>query len=526
MLSDLADRVVKGACERIRPPFLKSIGDWRRSDCRSTKPERQPSVALAPNWHAHGRRCQEHPGCRRCHSCAVCRPEQRMPFIDDWDEWLYLAGRGAGKTRSAAEEVAAALALNTKWRAAIVAPTYADARDTCVEGESGIIAVFERWGWLDGRDFVWNRSLGELMITSTRSRAKLFSAEKPARLRGPQHHIAWVEELAQVVKRVPDALDMLRFGLRLGQRPRLLATTTPLPLKVIRDMMEDTRCAVARGRTDDNAANLPATTRRALHAKYDGTRLGRQELGGEILNDVPGALWKRDWFDTDRFATEHDCRWATDSPDITRATATAILDDLAAAGIVLSRIVIGVDPAVTSGEKADRSGVVVAARATDTKFYVLADYTLRDTPDLVMERILQAYDDWSANEVVVETNNGGEYIPGMLKLTCEITGHPTVSVSMVQAKKGKRVRAEPVSAIYGQHRARHVGTHETLEDLLCIWTPEEVASPDEMDALVYAVLWLDGHGAGSHLMSSRASVPRHNVGRQQIPLSASARRRP
>lgn len=516
---------------RIRPPFMKSIGEWRSSDCQHPDPDRHPGPQLAPAWLAHGKTCPRHDDCRFCHSCSACRPEQRLPGGDHWDEWLYLAGRGAGKTRSAAEEIAAALALNTRWRAAILAPTFADARDTCVEGESGIIAVFDRWGWMDGREYTWNRSLGELYIKSTRARAKLFSADAPNRLRGPQHHIAWVEELAQVVKRVPDALDMLRFGLRLGRHPRLYATTTPLPLKTIRDMVADPLCEVARGRTVDNAANLPRTTLKALHDKYGGTRTGRQELDGEILDDVEGALWRRTWFDTHRVPLPEDLRiprWDRDGPELTAPAAEVIRAYLGALGITLVRIVVAIDPAVTSGEKADRSGIMVVGRGDDNRFYVLADYTLRDTPGSVMSKLMQAYDDWQANAVIVEVNNGGEYIPDMLHLLCQVSGHPTISTHALHAKKGKRVRAEPVSSIYEQGRARHVGTHTTVEDLMCVWTPEEIESPDEMDALVYAVLWLDGQGGGSHLMSSRATIPRH-VGaaggrRPQITPTAAARR--
>jgi len=527
----LGAKLKRSGLARIRPPFLKSIGDWRDSDCQHPDPDRQPTRQLAPAWHAHDRACPQHEDCRFCHSCAACRPEQRKPGGDAWDEWLYLAGRGAGKTRSAAEEIAAALALNTRWRIAIVAPTFADARDTCVEGESGLLAVFERWGWLESRDYTWNRSMGELYVKSTRSRAKLFSAETPARLRGPQHHMAWVEELAQVVKRVPDALDMLRFGMRLGRHPRLVATTTPLPLKVIRDMIADDQCVVSRGRTVDNAANLPRTALKALHDKYAGTRVGRQELDGEILDDVPGALWKRAWLDERRIPHDIEVRWAEADPTRTREAAAAILALLAERGITLVNIVVAIDPAVTSGEKADRTGIVVAGRDSEGLFYVLADYTLRETPDVVMERLVQAYDDWQANSIIVEVNNGGEYIPGMLHLTCQVTGHPTISTHAINAKKGKRVRAEPVSAIYGQRRARHVGTHATLEDLLCVWTPEEVQSPDEMDALVYAILWLDGQAGNSHLMSTSAVIPRHlGAGGRgaQIPLTAAGRgtRRP
>lgn len=512
-MTDVLDRVADSLEERSSPAYLKCIRDWRDSSCQD--PERYPSREIAPNW--------EGPG-QACGSCSVCRPEQRMP-LGSWDVWLYLAGRGAGKTRSAAEVVAEALVMNRRWRIAILAPTYADARDTCVEGESGLIAIFDRWGWTEGREYIWNRSLGELVVRVTMSRVKLFSAEKPARLRGPQHHMAWVDELAQVVKDAPDAWDMLTFGLRLGRHPRIVATTTPLPVQVIKDLITDPHCALTRGRTDDNKANLPRVTLEAFHTRYDGTRLGRQELDGDLLDDIPGALWSRSWFDTLRVEVQVTCDWSkVEQPEDTGSAARAILAELAELGIKLVRIVVAVDPAVTSGELADESGIVVVGRADDGRFYVLADYTIRELPDTVTDRIIQAYDDWSANAVIVEVNNGGEWIPGMLAMYCELTGHPPVETSSVHAKKAKRVRAEPVSAIYGQGRAVHVGTHRRLEDQLCVWLPESIASPDRMDALVYGVLYLGDQGIGSIMMTSSggAQIARHQQRRSGGTINTSS----
>lgn len=443
----------------------------------------------------------------------------------------------SGKTRSAAEVVAETLVMNRRWRIAVLAPTYADGRDTCIEGESGLISIFDRWGWREGREYVWNRSLGELIVRATRSRIKLYSAEKPARLRGPQHHMAWVDELAQVVKDAPDAWDMLLFGLRLGRHPRVICTTTPLPVQVIKDLLADETCTVTRGTTDDNAANLAPVVLRKLHRKYDGTRLGRQELGAELLDDIPGALWRRAWLDDGRIPTDLVARWHEWTAERTQPVAAAILAELEERGIVLHRIVVAVDPAVTSGEgdeepgamatkkgknRSDESGIVVAGRADDGHFYVLADYTIRDTPDAVMAKVIQAVDDWGANGVIVETNNGGDYIPGMLRMSCRITGHPSISIEKVHAKKSKRVRAEPVSAIYGQGQAHHVGTHHHLEDQICIWSADLVESPDRMDALVYAILHLDVLGLGSEVMApsgARGRLPRHQM-RRHVPTGS------
>lgn len=531
-LAGLADRFAVSSQKRIRPAFLKYIGEWRKADCQSTNFEDHPSPSMAPNWRGPGQACHIHGAlCSKCHACAACRPEQRAPE-GSWNDWLYLGGRGTGKTRACAEEIAAALVLNRRWRIAILAPTYADARDTCVEGESGLLAIFERWGLVEDRDYTWNRSIGELIMTATKSRAKLFTGEKPARLRGPQHHMAWVEELAQVVKVASDSLDMLRFGLRLGKHPRLIASTTPLPLIVIKDMLADPKCAKSRGRTDDNAANLPAVTLETLHKKYDNTRLGGQELDGDVLDDMPGALWKRSWLDAGRIRLSHTANWGDTNPDTIersqaecRTTARGIIAALTLLNITITRIVVGVDPAVTSTEDADESGIVVAGVGSDGRFYVLADYTVRDTPDMVVAKTLQAYDDWDASVVIVEVNNGGEWIPSSIHTARKAANRPTVSIEAIRAKKGKRVRAEPVSALYEGGHACHVGTHKHLEDQLCVWTTDQNESPDRMDAVVYCLLYLDGHGTGSELMTAQSTIPRHQFQRQQMATTSAYSRR-
>ncbi len=499
----------------IDPPHLRAIRNWKNSDCGSE--DRRPTAEMAPNWSGTG----------RCGSCAACRPEQRMPR-GDWDTWLYLAGRGAGKTRSAAEVVAEAAVTNRKWRIAVLAPTFGDGRDICIEGESGLISVLERWGWLDGKGYTWNRSIGELTIHSTRSKIKLFSAEKPARLRGPQHHLVWVEELAQVVKYAPDAWDMAQFGLRLGKRPRSIATTTPLPVALIKELIADPMCAVTRGATDDNAANLPPSVLRKLHKKYDGTRLGRQELGGELLDDIPGALWKREWLDRDRITIGNDEATFDDEHHVRNLDRlTAVHTVLAELGVTLVQVIVAVDPAVTSGEDADETGIVVVGKGDDHKLYVLDDCSLRDTPSNVMARVIAAHDLYEANEVIVEVNNGGEYIPDMLKASLKLRGRRGTSIpcKSIHAKKGKRVRAEPASAQYEQRNVRHVGTHKHLEDQVCVWTPEQIESPDRMDALVYGVLFLADITTGSTLVAPKGSIPRHRQGRARTQMPTSSVRR-
>ncbi len=534
-LAALAPTFYERVRHRIRPTFLTAISDWRQSDC--TDPARYPSPQLAPHWRGPGHACHIHgPGCNRCHSCSACRPEQREPDWA-WDDWLFLAGRGAGKTRSAAELVAEKLATMRRWRVCILAPTYADARDICVEGESGLIAVFERWGWVEGDpgkgDYTWNRSLGEVKVHSTRSQAKLFSAEKPARLRGPQHHYAWVEELAQVVRDAPDAWDMMKFGLRLGRHPQCVATTTPLPLHLLKELLVDPNCAVSRGTTDTNAANLPEVTLKALHKKYDGTRLGRQELGGDLLDDIPGALWKRAWFDGHRIPlvdAEPEINIPEDATDEERErlvhTARVRLS-LALAGVTLVRIVVALDPAVTASEDSDESGVIVVGIGSDDRFYVLEDLSMRELPSDVIDAVLDAYQRWRANAVVVEVNQGGKYVPGMINDHLTLRGERpgSIIVEEITAKQGKRVRAEPISALYQKGAVSHVGELKTLEDQCCVWEGSKKESPDRMDALVYGIQYLDGSGTGTRILATRASIPRHQGGPARLQMPTTSVRR-
>lgn len=459
----LEARFARRAEQRANPAELAAIGQWYEYRCDTGT----------------------------CRSCAGCRPEQRTP-AGDWDTWLYLAGRGAGKTRSAAEDSARFSVLWPGARQAILAPTFADARDTCVEGESGLQAVLARYGWNDGREYTWNRSMGELRLLNG-SQWKLFSAEKPARLRGPQHHRLWAEELAQVVFHASDAWDMAQFGLRLGAHPQAVCTTTPLPLKLITDLLADPTTAVSRGTTYDNAANLPAVTLRKFRAKYEGTRLGRQELHGEVLDDIPGALWRRSWLDEHR---------RDELPQFYRSPGGVHVP------FSLLRVVVAVDPAVTSGEDADETGLVVAGLGNDGRFYVLADASLRETPGTWAEAILDAYAEWGANEVVIEVNNGGDALVDLIRATERARGWYAGSTPVIKihAKKGKRVRAEPVSAVYEQGSVSHVGTFSALEDQQCVWTPEKIESPDRLDALVYAILRLLGEGEGAEVLTAPVTV--------------------
>lgn len=381
------------------------------------------------------------------------RPEQKPK--GDWLVYAYVAGRGAGKTRTGAEWVAdrAIARPGTRW--AVVAPTSADVRDTCVEGESGLLRVLRRR--LPGVDWSrrWNRTLTELVLPNG-SRIKGFSAEEPERLRGPQHHGAWADELATWSR--PAAWDQLQFGLRLGPRPQVVVTTTPKPTALVRRLKAraDVGDGVVwvGGSTFDNAANLSAIALAELRATYEGTRLGRQELYAELLLDTPGALWIEANIETNR---------------------RDVVPELA-------RVVVAVDPAVTAGEDSDETGIVVAGVGYDGDVYVLDDATCRLSPERWARRCVDCYDTWRGDRIVAEVNNGGDLVATVLA-----TVDPSVPVRSVHASRGKRMRAEPVAAMYEQGRVHHVGRFVALEEQMTTWTPDSPTSPDRLDALVWAV---------------------------------------
>lgn len=378
------------------------------------------------------------------------RPSQVTPS-GDWRTWLILAGRGWGKTLTGAEDVKAYGLAHPNSRIAIVARTIADGRDTCVEGQSGLLGVLPR-----GSVLTWNRSLGELILTNG-TRYKLFSAEEPDRLRGPQHHRAWCDELASWGEGTkerdwPSAWDMLQFGLRLGADPQTVVTTTPRPTKIIKHLLSADTVFTTRGHTEENAANLPPAFLAEMERRYGGTRLGRQELAAEILADTPGALWT--------WAMLGDRRPAPD----------------------LTRVVVAIDPAVTSGEDADETGIVVAGLGIDGRGYVLADRSCRLSPDGWARRAVSAFDDCHGDLVVAEVNNGGDLVEQTIR-----TVRRTLPYRKVHASRGKQVRAQPVAALYEQGRVSHVEAFPDLEEQLTTWTPESGASPDRLDALVWAL---------------------------------------
>ena len=402
-----------------------------------------------------------------------------------------MAGRGWGKTRVGAEWSAEKIAANPGCRIALVAETFADGRDTMVEGESGLLATVPETLLRGGsRDTAWNRSIGELYFANG-AKARVFSAEKPGALRGPQHHFAWCDEVAkwQDAPAGAEADDStwsnLMLGLRLGDDPRCCATTTPRPFQLIRDLLADEMCVVTHGTTYDNLANLAPTFRRKILTQYEGTRIGRQELMAEMLDDVPGAAWTRACIDTGR---------VIEAP-------------------ALRRIVVGVDPSVTSGENSAETGIIVAGLGVDGHGYVLDDRSRRGTPLEWATAAVTAYHSHKADKLVAEVNNGGE----MVEFTVH-TVDPLVAYKDVHAQKGKAARAEPIAALYEQGRVHHVGTFSTVEDQLCSYVPG-ATSPDRLDALVWAltelmltVSVLPAAGSGGPKRTTHIDSPRAVTG--------------
>lgn len=388
----------------------------------------------------------------------LSRPEQREPE-GDWLTWLILAGRGWGKTRTGAEWVHANVGKYGRW--VIAGRTSSDLRDIMIEGESGLL----RTARPDNRPRYEPSKLR--MVWPNGARAVLRSADEPEGFRGLQAEAIWADELA--AWKYPDAWDQLQLGLRLGPRPRQIVTTTPKPTRLIRDLVKNASTTVTRGSTFDNRANLAPAFFRQVVSQYEGTRMGRQELYAEILDDVPGALWTRDLISI---------KWP---PHIRRGDR----DELD-----LVRVVVAIDPAVTSGEESDETGIIVAGLDAAGRGHILADRSCRLSPDGWARRAIEAYREFRADRIVAEVNNGGDLVETVLRVVDR-----NIPYTAVHASRGKRVRAEPVAALYEQGKVSHAEAFPDLEDQMCSYTPESGESPDRMDALVWALTHLMGQGS-------------------------------
>jgi phage terminase large subunit-like protein len=382
-----------------------------------------------------------------CDWRSVARPEQ-LPPDGDWSTWLILAGRGAGKTRTGAEWTRSLAEAASVPRIALVGPTAADARDTMVEGESGLLAICPNSNRPtyepSKRRLTWPNGV----------QATLFSSEEPERLRGPQFGAAWCDELC-AWRNVKDTWSNLQFGLRLGKKPRQVVTTTPKPIKLLRELIASPDTVVTRGSTYDNRENLAPSFLSQIVKRYEGTRLGRQELNAEILTDVQGALWTREMLEDGR-------RDKVNMPP-------------------LRRIVVAIDPAVSTGEQADETGIVVAALGVDDHGYVLEDGSGKFSPIDWARRAVGLYRRWNADRIVAEANQGGLMVEQTIR-----TVDRNVSFKSVHASRGKITRAEPIAALAEQFRIHHVGAFPELEDQLCTFAAGSSESPDRLDAMVWA----------------------------------------
>jgi phage terminase large subunit-like protein len=374
------------------------------------------------------------------------RPNQ-LPPAGSWRTWLIQAGRGFGKTRIGAEWTRASVQHFPIVN--IIGATADDARDIMIEGESGILACcpdHERPDYLPSkRRLEWPNG----------ARTLIFTADEPERLRGKQHMRLWADEIG--AWRHADAWDQAMFGLRLGADPRAVATTTPRPTPLIRNLIADPTTVITRGSTYDNRANLAPQFLDQIIKRYEGTRLGRQELGGELLLDVPGALWHLAMFDERRPA-----------PD-------------------LKRVIVAIDPAASTNEGSDETGIIVAGQGIDDDWYVLADRSGIFAPNAWAKRAIAAYDEFKADRIVAEVNNGGDMVESTLR-----TVRKSIPYTKVHASRGKAIRAEPIASLYAQGNVWHVEPFIALEDQLVNWTPDSGDSPDRLDALVWALTELSG----------------------------------
>ena len=407
------------------------------------------------------------------------RPGQRPP-AGDWSIWLIMAGRGFGKTRAGAEWVRSIAEGDGSARFALVGANYAETRTVMVEGESGLLSIAPP----DQRP-AWEPSLKRLTWDNG-AQAHLYSAAEPEGLRGPQHSHGWCDEIAKWMNNAGQAeaaWDNLKMGLRLGYRPQLVATTTPRPVPLVRALVSGD-IAVSKGRTLDNDLHLPVAFLTAMNADYRGTRLGRQELDGELIEDVEGALWTR--------AMIEGCRVGLDAVRVersrdTRDSANRSLDCARdEREIGFARIVIGVDP--PASKNGDACGIIVAGLGADGKAYVLADGSVeKASPETWARKVADAVDRFVADRVIAEANQGGAMVKSVLHAV-----KISLPVKLVHASRGKVARAEPVAALYENERVHHVGAFPELEDEMCgllIGGGYEGPgrSPDRADALVWAL---------------------------------------
>ncbi len=395
----------------------------------------------------------------------------QLPPRQDWSTWLILGGRGAGKTRAGAEwlrtqvEGATPLSPGRRRKICLIAETIDQAVEVMIRGESGLLACSPA----DRTPrYIASR---KTLVWPNGAEAQVFSASNPESLRGPQFDCAWADELGKW-KKAKAAWDMLQMGLRLGDHPQTVVTTTPRANPVLEALLEAENCVATSAPTSANRANLADGFLESVERQYGGTSLGKQELEGEFVFDRPGALWTRRMIDAARVRT---------APE-------------------MKRIVVAVDPPSITGATADECGIIVMGLGLDGAAYVLADRTSQgETPARWAARAVAAYDEFQADRIVAEINQGGDLVEGTIRQVA-----PEASYRAVRATRGKATRAEPVSALYEQGKIRHFGVFSDLEDQMCAFGADvsSKGSPDRVDALVWAA---------TDLMLSPTQSPRVRV---------------
>ena len=388
---------------------------------------------------------------------AKARPKQVIVDNNEHNIYLFLAGRGWGKTLTGAYDIVQYCLLNAEVTCGVVAPTYGDLAKVCFNGASGIVSIIDK-DLLADRGY--NKSSAEIKFYNG-SKIIGFPAIEPDRLRGVQFHRVWCDELASW--RYRETFDNLMMALRLGQNPKCIITTTPRPIPIIKELAKRSDTKVISGSTFENSDNLAESSLRMLKERYEGTRLGQQELYAEILEDIEGSLFSRSNIEDNRVKED-------DMPELTK-------------------IVVAIDPAVTSNANSDETGIIVAGRGIDDKFYVLDDRSGVFSPDIWIKRALALYYEYKADYVVAEVNNGGDLIEGLIRVQDQ-----TVPYKKIRSSRGKMLRAEPVSSLYEQNKVHHVGEWTELEEQMCIYTGNTISSPDRLDALVFAITSLQSSG--------------------------------
>lgn len=385
------------------------------------------------------------------------RPNQMWP-AGDWTYWMVMAGRGFGKTRVGSEWIKNSVKTNKYCN--LMGATSDDAIDIMVEGDSGILSICNKY---ERPTF---KKSDKKLIWPNGAISLIFSAEEPERLRGKQHMKLWADELG--AWRYQDSWDQAIFGLRLGRNPQACITTTPRPTELIKSIVKDKATIITRGSTYDNRSNLAPSFFNKVIEKYEGTRLGRQELNAELLENNENALWN-----------------------------LKMLDDLRVKEYTsFARVVVAIDPAVTSNENSDLTGIVVAAKGEDGHYYIIDDLTLLGKPSEWATKAINAYHQYKADRIIAEVNNGGDLVEDVIR---NIDNN--VSYKKVSATRGKILRAEPIAALYEQGKVHHIGTFSKLEDQMCNFAGSDIRqkSPDRLDALVWALTELSENKNGGFL---------------------------